>query len=287
MMEWEEYGFPRSMSLKRRGPTRTAGSADAGKSRRRARPTPESSSWQDAKICYREYKLSWKEWLLYGAAGEALAVLIDFIFYRSLVFFLLLSPLAVIFPWAMRGRLAKKRRDRLGVQFRDAVLALSSALQAGYSVENAWREAYEEMACVYGEEGMITREFARMVRAIEVNETPESVISEFAARSGLPEAESFAEVFCLAKRSSGDLVTVMDNTARTISEKLRVREEIATLTAAKQLEETVMTFIPAGIILYLNFSFDGFMDVLYQGLAGRAVMTVCLLIYGCGLHAEG
>ena len=136
------------------------------------------------------------------------------------------------------------------------------------------------MACIYGREGLITREFAQMVRAITVNETPESVITEFGIRSGLAEAESFAEVFCLAKRSSGDLVAIIDSTARTISEKLRVREEIATVTAAKQLEETIMTFIPVGIILYLNLSFDGFLDVLYQGPAGRAVMTVCLLIYG-------
>ncbi len=245
-----------------------------------SRPIPESSPWQASKIDYREYRLSVREWLLYGFAGAALAVLIDFVFYRSPVFLLLLSPLVFIFPRIMAGRLKKKRQERLGSQFKDAILALSSALQAGYSAENAWREACEEMACIYGREGLITREFAQMVRAITVNETPESVITEFGIRSGLAEAESFAEVFCLAKRSSGDLVAIIDSTARTISEKLRVREEIATVTAAKQLEETIMTFIPVGIILYLNLSFDGFLDVLYQGPAGRAVMTVCLLIYG-------
>ena len=42
-------------------------------------------------------------------------------------------------------------------------------------------------------------------------------------------------------------------------------------------------FNAAGIILYLNLSFDGFLDVLYQGAAGRAVMTVCLLIYGAAV----
>ena len=224
-----------------------------------------------------------REWIFYGAAGAGLALLIDFIFYRSLIFLVLLLPLTVIFPRAMARRLRKRRQEKLASQFKDAILALSAALQAGYSAENAWSEAYEEMVCIYGKDGMITRELAQMVRAIAINEAPENVILEFGARSGLAEAESFAEVFCLAKRSSGDLVAIIDNTARTIGEKLRVREEIATVTAAKQLEETVMTFIPAGIILYLNLSFDGFLDVLYQGAAGRAVMTVCLLIYGAAV----
>lgn len=193
---------------------------------------------------------------------------------------MILMPFGMIVPLLMRKTLCEKRREMLGAQFKDAILALSSALQAGYSAENAWREAWQEMACIYGEDGLITREFAAMVKAIAVNETPEQVLEDFAARSGLDEIVSFAQVFRLAKRSSGDLVSIIDSTSRTLSEKLRVREEIVTVTTAKQLEQTIMSVIPAGIILYLRVAFVGFLDVLYEGTFGRVVMTVCLLIYG-------
>lgn len=209
-----------------------------------------------------------------------LSCLINTIFYRSWLFLLVLAPVGAIVPLIMRKHLCEKRRDMLGSQFKDAILALSSALQAGYSAENAWKEAWQEMICIYGEDGLITREFAAMVKAIAVNETPEQVLDEFASRSGIDEIVSFAQVFRLAKRSSGDLVSIIDSTSRTISEKLRVREEIVTVTTAKQLEQTIMSVIPAAIILYLRFAFVGFLDVLYQGIWGRAVMTICLLIYG-------
>lgn len=213
------------------------------------------------------------------AAGLGLAAAIDFIFYRSIFFFFLLTPLGVVIPGIVRRRLQKKRIEKLGSQFKDAILALSSALQAGYSAENAWREAWQEMICIYGDDGLITKEFEYMVKAISINETPERVITDFAQRSGLSEIDSFAQVFCLAKRSSGDLVSIIESTARTISEKLRVREEIVTLTTAKQLEKNIMSIIPAGIILYLDFAFNGFLDVLYSGIVGRMVMTVCLVLY--------
>lgn len=212
--------------------------------------------------------------------GLLLACLINTIFYRSWLFLLFLSPFGVILPLVVRKNMCDKRRELLGSQFKDAILALSSALQAGYSAENAWREAWQEMICIYGEDGLITREFGVMVKAIAVNETPEQVLEDFAARSGIDEIVSFAQVFRLAKRSSGDLVSIIDSTSRTISEKLRVREEIVTVTTAKQLEQTIMSVIPAAIILYLRFAFVGFLDVLYEGVFGRAVMTVCLLIYG-------
>lgn len=239
--------------------------------------------WQDCRIRYDVYRLSAWEWLLYGSAGLLLAAVIDFVFYREPAFFVFLTPFGAAVPLVMRRHLKKRRREKLGSQFKDAILAISSAMQAGYSAENAWREAWQEMICIYGERGLITKEFERMVREISVNETPEQVISEFAQRSGLEEVESFAQVFCLAKRSSGDLVSIIDSAARTITEKLRVREEIVTLITAKQLEETIMAFIPAGIILYLNFAFDGFLDVLYDGVPGRVVMTVCLAVYAAAV----
>jgi tight adherence protein B len=209
-----------------------------------------------------------------------LACLINTIFYRNLLAVLFFSPLSIVVPLIMKQTLCRKRKNQLGSQFKDAIMALSSALQAGYSAENAWREAWQEMICIYGEEGLITREFAVMVKAISVNETPEQVLEEFAERSGLEEIRSFSQAFRLAKRSSGDLVSIIDSTSRTISEKLRVREEIVTVTTARQLEQTIMSFIPAAIILYLRFAFMGFLDVLYEGIFGRMVMTVCLLIYG-------
>ena len=55
------------------------------------------------------------------------------------------------------------------------------------------------------------------------------------------------------------------------------------MTTAKQLEHTIMSVIPAAIILYLRFAFSGFLDVLYEGVFGRMVMTVCLMIYAAAI----
>lgn len=194
-----------------------------------------------------------------------------------------LLSLTAFTAWWYRRQRMEKRREQLGSQFKDGVLALSAALQTGYSVENAWTEAWREMVSLYGEQGLITREFAYVVKGIAVNETPERLIQDLAKRSQVAEIISFAEVFCMAKRSSGDLVTIMEHTAQMIHEKLRVREEIITQTAAKRLEETVMSVIPAGIILYLNFAFDGFLEPLYEGVKGRCIMTGCLAVYGAAI----
>lgn len=213
-----------------------------------------------------------------------LAAAVDLIFYRTVWMMALLAPLAeLVIPGRYRRWRIARRREQLASQFKDGVLALSAALQTGYSVENAWTEGWKEMASLYGEEGLITREFSMMVKAIAVHETPEVLIQDLADRSQVAEIKSFAEVFAMTKRGSGDLVTVMEHTAQMIHEKLRVREEILTQTAAKRLEAAVMSVMPAGMILYLNMAFDGFLDPLYEGFKGRCIMTGCLAVYAAAV----
>ena len=44
--------------------------------------------------------------------------------------------------------------------------SVSSALSAGYSVENAFSEALVEIRKLYGKEALITREFAHIERML-------------------------------------------------------------------------------------------------------------------------
>ena len=231
-------------------------------------------------IDYRSYSLSLREWMKYGSLGLALAGGIAWLFYRDCLAMILLSPLVIIVPLLMRRSLCEKRKQELAGQFRDGATTLASFLSSGYSVENAFAYSAREMAAIYGEEGLITQEFRRITHQIELNCTVEDGIRDLARRSGLSEIEQFAEVFLAAKRSSGDLNRVLNDTADLLARKISLREEIRTLVAAKMLEQNIMNLMPAGILLYTNLMNEGYTDVLYGSMAGHLIMTLILLIYG-------
>lgn len=223
------------------------------------------------------------DWLKYAAAGAALAVGIGELFYRSLTAVVFFSPLILLVPVQMRGVLAEQRKERLAGQFRDGLLAAAGALSAGYAVDNAWWEAANEMAVVYGEDGEITREFRAIHRKIRMNRTSEEAVEDLAERSGIPEIRQFADVYIAARRTSGNLGPILQETADLLGRRLAVKEEIRTLAAAKRLEQNIMSVMPAAILLYVNLGNPGFTDPLYQGLAGRGIMTCCLAVYGLAI----
>lgn len=239
---------------------------------------PEKNFGQQA-VNYEEYHLSAKEWVRWSAAGACACAVLTFIFYRSLSVFFILFPVGICYPLYKKKDLKKQRLLTLGSQFKEGIVILSSFLSAGYSVENAFLMSSGEIELLYGEDGYLSREFVYICQQVKNNRSIEVVLQDFADRSGLDDVRNFVQVFSVAKRSGGELVPIMKHTVEIIHDKGRIQEEIATLTASKRLEQKVMNLLPLLIVCYIELTSKGFFDVLYTTGIGRAVMTVCLLVY--------
>ena len=226
----------------------------------------------DEPADYRQYRLSLWEWIKALALGIGLAALVSYTFYRSMAVFLLLLIPAAFTPAYMKKIWKEKRLRQLEGQFKEAIQMLSASLSAGISVENAISSSCHELELMYGPSGMMPREFAYMVQQMNMNRPVEELMSDFAERSGLEEAENFARIFRIAKRSGGQLVPIIRHT-------VQVKEEIRTLTASKQFEQKVMNAMPFFMILYVDSTSPGFFSVMYETVMGRFVMTGCLAVY--------
>jgi len=118
--------------------------------------------------------------------------LILFLFYRSLWAMPALIPAAVIYHRFNRKRILMRSRSVLSAQFRDALVSLTSALRAGYSMENAIAEAVSDMKSVYGEKSGIFKGLNQVLNEIKLGIGTEKALSNFARRSGV-ESVLFAE----------------------------------------------------------------------------------------------
>lgn len=228
---------------------------------------------------YRKYELSWKERILYSIGYIGIFLLLGKIFYDS--FYAAFAGVFLL-PLLLKKRadaLAAKRRESLALEFKDFILALSASLKAGYSAENALVAAGRDLSCMYEEESMMVTECKKMEKNLKNNQLAEVLLTEFARRSGQEEIRDFAAIFMIAKRSGGDMSTIIKNTADIISEKIEVKREIQLLYASKRMEQNIMNVVPVAMIGYVRITTPDYFDVLYHNLFGIIVMSVCLAIY--------
>ncbi len=231
---------------------------------------------------YRRAASDRKEEFIIIVEFLAVDALISFIFYRSMIPFFLFLPFYLKYRKLRKKTFSEKRKRELSGQFRESILSVSNALNAGYSVENAFIEAYSDMQQMYGNDGIITVEYRMIAKRLKNNESIESIMTDFAARSGIEDIKDFADVFSAAKRTGGDMTKIIKRASSNISDKIDVKREIETLISSKKYEQRIMEIVPFAIIGYLGITSPGFLDILYHNPTGAAVMTVCLVIYAAG-----
>lgn len=229
---------------------------------------------------YGEYHFSRKEWIRFLVESVLLCVVFDYLFYQNKWLLVLSVPAAVIFLKLKKKQMIRERKKNLNYQFRDALNSLSVAVQAGYSVENAVSACARDLERLYPKDTDILKEFHYMESQLKVSVPVEELFLGFAERCSLEDVENFAAVFHTAKRTGGDMNRIIQISARMLGDKIDVKKEIESTLAAKKAEQTIMSLMPAGIILYLKLTSPDFLSVLYGNPFGICAMTLCLGIYG-------
>lgn len=229
---------------------------------------------------YGSYHFDRREILRYLAEGVFLCLLLNWTFYQSPWAFV--ATPGVLF-WYLRFRRRERIREqksKLNRQFKDMLDSLAVILQAGYSVENAIGGCARELERLHGGQADLVRELRYIEGQMKLSIPVESLLADLGERSQLEDMENFAVIFQAAKRSGGDMKKILQKTAQMLGDKIEVKKEIEAVLAAKKSEQQLMSLMPFGIILYMQLTSPGFLEVLYGNIFGTVVMTVCLAVYG-------
>ena len=215
----------------------------------------------------------------YILEGIIIVLAAAYIFYENVLMSFILSPYVYIhYRQRIKERIVHDKKN-FKKKFKDGIIAVSFALNVGYSIENAFGQAVDELTLMYGGDSDIVVKFKHIVIRLGQNENLEDILDDFAEESKVEDIMYFAEIFRYAKRSGGDLMAVIKNTAQIIQQKEEVMSEVDTIISGKKMEQRVMSLIPAAIVIYLKVTAKEFIQPLYGNIAGIIIMTVCLGVY--------
>ena len=236
-------------------------------------------NYTDNQIYYDKYKMNIKEIIKYFSIIFIISVILSYTFYKSMIATLVFLLPMHFYLKIISRYLVKKRKNDLTVQFKEFCLSLSASLITGYSLENSIRETYNEMAQMYGKESYICKELKLIDSKLKLSITIESCLEDFAIRCEVEEIKLFSEIIKIAKRTGGDIIEIVKDAGNSISQKIEVEREIKIIINSKKQEQMIMNFIPIVMISYVNVTSPDIMEVLYNGVLGRIIMTVCFGLY--------
>ena len=214
--------------------------------------------------------------------SAGVSVGLSFIFYRSFFYIILTVPAGIIFFRLQNKKLSLSRKRKIKSQCKDALLSVSSAISAGYALENAIPQGTRSLRRMWGDDCPAVSAWERMEHSLNLHIPVEQVFMEYAWESGLAEMETLAGLVNTAKRTGGGLGSLIKTTAVQMEEGLMAEDEIQTKLTEKRMELYIMLMMPPGILLYLQFFSYDIIASLYEEAWGNVFMTACLFVYMAG-----
>ncbi|MFD0671448.1 type II secretion system F family protein [Cohnella sp. GCM10027633] len=231
---------------------------------------------------YGTYELSRLERLWAVAIGASMSGTAVGLMYGTWIVAVLAAPIGLLYPKLYARALCERRKNKLRLQFKEALHALSSLLSAGRSLENAFASLEHELALLLGHaKSDLMKELAIIANRLRNGEPLELPLQDFARRSSLAEVRSFADVVTIGKKAGGDMVEVVRHTSQFIGEKLDVELEVSVLVAQKRFESRIMMAMPFVFVGMLGFVAGEYMAPLHQGVGWLVITLVFAAVLGC------
>ena len=155
-------------------------------------------------------------------------------------------------------------------QLGDTLTLLSNAIKAGYSFAQAIDTVAKNAV------PPIADEFGRAVREMNLGGSPDEALQNITKRVESPDFDLVATAYSIHRTVGGNLAEILDNIAYTIRERVRIKGEIATLTAQARASGTLITFLPLVLAAFMYFVTPTYFRPMFESIIGWG-----LIVFGC------
>lgn len=179
--------------------------------------------------------------------------------------------------WVL-GFMAAQRRTKLEFQLADALAIISSSLRGGFSFVQGLDMASQQL------EPPIKEEFARVIRLVQLGLDTSRALEQMAERVNSYDYSMTVSATNIQLSVGGNLSQMLDNIAATIRDRIRLRREIAALTAQGRISGAILVGLPVGIAAMLRVINPEYMGLLTNTPMGGILLYIWVGMQGVGIY---
>jgi tight adherence protein B len=222
-----------------------------------------------------DLKLRTSEYFMIQIGSAVLVALIVYVRLGPLFGFLALFAGYLLPGFYVKYRI-NKRLKAFNNQLGDTLTLLSNALKAGYSFAQAIDTVAKNAV------PPIADEFARAVREMNLGGSPDEALQNITKRIASADFDLVATAYSIHRTVGGNLAEILDNIAYTIRERVRIKGEIATLTAQARASGTLITFLPIVLAAFMFFVTPSYFRPMFDNFIGWILIAIGIFMIFIG-----
>lgn len=225
----------------------------------------------ESELARADIPLRGSEFVVLNLTAVFAGLVVGIILTRTVVVSLALGMAGGFLPnlyikWKQGQRLGK-----LNTQIADALAIMANSLRAGYSFLQAMDMVSREMS------RPISDEFSAAMKEMSLGAPTETALTSLAERAGSEDLELVVTAVLIQRQVGGNLAEVLDNIAHTIRERVRIRDEIRTLTAQGRLSGIIIGILPVALGFLLYAMNPSYIMLLFTHPIGRIMIVMAVI----------
>lgn len=213
-----------------------------------------------------------KEYVAIAGGLAVLVFLVTAVAGRSLVTGLLGGILTLFGAVIFLQRRISRRKEAFERQLADCLSLVSNSLRAGFSFLQTMEIISREM------QPPMSTEFANVMRNTSLGRTMEDALQEMDQRVGNEDFSLVITAVLIQQQVGGNLATILDTIRETISERIRLRREVGTLTAQGKFSGLVLTCIPVALGLFFAVTSPEYLKPLLTTSIGKMAIGAAVVM---------
>lgn len=194
-----------------------------------------------------------------------------FVFFQSVFLNLIVCGIGIFFPKFILGIAKKKRGKIASQQLIQALGIMANSLRAGYSFMQVMKLASEEFPAPLG------KEFKKVLENVNLGLSLEESFDQLQESFESQDLEMVLTSILIQRESGGDLAKLLESVQATMISRVRVKDEVRTLTAQGKLSMWVIMFVPVGLALYLQAINPEYFNLLFQHALGWMMLSIAVI----------
>ena len=195
-------------------------------------------------------------------------------FYYSLILAMIIDFIIIgLVNWRVKRRLAAFTN-----QLSECIMTLADSLKAGFSFGQVMETVAREM------EPPISLEFARASRNVIAGVSIEEAIIDISERIGSKDFDLAVAAIMIQREIGGDLGKILFSISNTIDGRVKMRQEMWTLTAQSRSSVKVVAALPILIIGGMYFFNPEYLDFFKEDQVGKIAAMASVVFNIIGIY---
>lgn len=228
---------------------------------------------------YFDLKMQQADWPLFGSEFQVIvavitvvvSLLVGLLTLQFKMFVMAVAVTPLICMAYLKLHISRRQSAFMG-QLGDTLIMISNALRAGFSFLQAMEYISHEMGAPIGVE------FQKVVQEMNLGSSLETALENMNRRVESKDFDLVVTAVLIQRQVGGNLSQVLDSISTTITERIRMRREVMSLTAQGRLSGVIVGSLPffmVGMLLTIN---SGYFDTVTENETGRFLIGVAVFL---------